>query len=70
MQMPSAERATLVIEAQRKGFGVVAAEGNEGWWQVTVPARPRLPAHVQGDFKSSERAWSVAALLAVEYPER
>lgn len=66
----AADRSALILDAQRKGFGVVEADDNPGWWQVTVPSRPRLPAHTQGDFASSDRAWSVAALLATEYDER
>lgn len=66
----AADRSALILDAQRKGFGVVEAPENAGWWQLTVPARPRLPEHTQGDFASPERAWSVAALLASEYPDR
>jgi hypothetical protein len=56
----------LIIEAQGKGFGVVENEDGNGWL-VTVPSRPRLPAHTQGDFKTSDRAWSAACLIALDY---
>ena len=61
------KRTELILSAQRKGFGV--AEG-EGGWVVHCPAKPRLPAHVQHSFKSSDRAWMAAASLAEEWPER
>jgi hypothetical protein len=62
------DRTTLILAAQRKGFGVVQCEEGTGWL-VSLPARPRLPAHTQGSFKTSDRAWSVAASIAMEYPE-
>lgn len=61
------KRTELILTAQRKGFGVVDSEDG---WVVHCPAKPRLPAHVQGSFKSSDRAWMVAASLAEEWPER
>jgi hypothetical protein len=63
------QRSQLILDAQRKGFQVYEDDGTPSWWLVSVPARPRLPAHTQGAFKTSDRAWSVACLLAVEYPE-
>lgn len=61
------DRMTLILEAQRKGFQVLQSDdGND--WLVSVPAKPRYPANVQGSFKTSDRAWSVAALLAMEHP--
>lgn len=58
--------AQLTLDAQRKGFSVCEnAEGNG--WLVCVPARPRLPAHTQGDFKTSDRAWVAACAIAAEY---
>ena len=55
-----ADRMQLIIDAQRKGFGVVENEDNTGWL-VKLPAKPRSPAHTQGDFKTSDRAWMAAA---------
>lgn len=63
----NSERTALILEAQRKGFGVLQNDDNSGWL-VSVPSRPRLPAHTQGEFKSSDRAWSAACLIATEYP--
>lgn len=63
----SADRATLILDAQRKGFGVVE-EG--GLWWLDVPHRPRFPANRQGAWATSDRAWSVAALLAREFPNQ
>lgn len=60
------DRMALIQEAQRKGFTVT--EGDTGWL-VHVPARPRHPANAQGDFKTSDRAWMAAALLALQRPE-
>ena len=60
--------AQLILDAQRKGFGVIQNDDNTGWL-VSLPARPRLPAHTQGEFKTSDRAWMVAAAIALEYPE-
>lgn len=57
----------LIAEAQRKGFSVIPNEDDTGWL-VSLPARPRLPAHTQGEFKTPERAWAVACLIAREYP--
>jgi hypothetical protein len=62
-----ADRTALILDAQRKGFGVVENDDNTGWL-VNVPAKPRLPAHTQGDFKTPDRAWSVACLLSAEWP--
>jgi hypothetical protein len=56
----------LILAAQRDGFHVVEAPENPGWWQIHVPARPRHPANVQGDFKTSDRAWMAAASLALD----
>jgi hypothetical protein len=63
--MSSVDRSSLILDAQRKGFSVFEGEGR--WW-LAVPARPRLPAHTQGSWAASDRAWSVACLLAAEYP--
>jgi len=69
MTQQNEKRVALILAAQRKGFGVVENEEGTGWL-VSLPARPRLPAHTQGEFKTSDRAWSVACSLALEYPER
>lgn len=61
------QRAALILEAQRKGFGVVE---DEGLWWVSVPAKPRVPASLQGSFKTSDRAWTGACCIASEYPLR
>jgi hypothetical protein len=62
------ERLGLIQTAARKGFAVIPNDDATGWL-VAVPARPRLPAHTQGAFNHPDRAWSVACLLAVEYPD-
>jgi hypothetical protein len=62
------KRTQLILDAQRKGFGVVENEDATGWL-VTCPAKLRMPAHTQGEFKSSDRAWMAAAGLAREWPE-
>ena len=51
----------LILEAQRAGFRVFE---DEGLWWIEVPARPRHPAHTQGVFNTSERAWMAACLIA------
>lgn len=62
-------RLDLILSAQRKGFRVVESEEHGGWC-IEVPRKPRLPAHVQaGGWRTSDRAWSVAAALALEWPE-
>lgn len=61
------DRTQLILDAQRKGFGIIESSDSPGW-KVTVPARPRLPAHTQGDFKCPDRAWSAACLIAMDYP--
>lgn len=61
------DRAALILEAQRKGFGVIE-DPETGGWLVSLPARPRLPAHTQGTFNTAERAWSSACLLSAKYP--
>jgi hypothetical protein len=62
-----ADRMQLIAEAQRKGFSVVENEEGTGWL-VSVPAKPRTPANMQGEFNHPDRAWSVACLIAREYP--
>lgn len=49
-----------ILLAQQAGY---APFEEEGWWYVTVPARPRVPEHVQGGFKSQAQAWRFAAAL-------
>ncbi len=61
---PDAELHALIQAARDDGYRVAPAPENAGWWQVHVPARPRAPANVQGDYKSEERAWVGAAALA------
>lgn len=56
------DRTALILNAQRMGYGVSQSE--EGGWLVHVPPRPRLPAHTLGDYTTSDRAWSAAAVLA------
>jgi hypothetical protein len=60
------DRTSLILDAQRKGFHVVE---HDGWWWLDVPHKPRFPANRQGAWATPERAWSVAALLAQEYPD-
>jgi hypothetical protein len=64
-----AERATLILEAQAKGFRVFESDEAGLGWLIAVPAKPRVPAHEQGSFKNSDRAWSAACLIARDYPE-
>jgi hypothetical protein len=64
----AATRLDLILAAQRKGFRVIPNEDETGWL-VACPRKPRLPAHTQGEFKTSDRAWSIAASLALEWPE-
>lgn len=62
------DRAELILGAQRKGFHVVPNDDGTGWL-VSCPAKPRMPGHTQGDFKTSDRAWAAACLLALEWPD-
>lgn len=57
----------LIAEAQRKGFSILQTDDGNGWL-VSVPAKPRVPANIQGEFKTHERAWAAACLIAREYP--
>lgn len=50
-----------ILDAQNAGFQVW--EDEDGWWWVTVPARPRRPESVQGAFHNSRTAWRVAVLI-------
>lgn len=61
----TARRMALIAGAQRAGFAVIPNDEDTGWL-VSVPARPRNPAHTQGEFKTPERAWSVACLLHLD----
>lgn len=58
-------REALIADAMAKGFKV--SERKEGGWIVHVPNRKGHPANVQGDFKSKDRAWMIAASLAQEF---
>lgn len=60
-------RLLLIGEATRKGFQVVSNAEDTGYL-VSVPARPRHPANLQGEFPNTERAWSAACLIARDYP--
>jgi hypothetical protein len=66
MSVPNKERLLLIGEAIAKGFSVIPTEDNTAWL-VAVPAKPRMPAHEQGEFKTPDRAWSVACLIARDY---
>jgi hypothetical protein len=50
-----------------KGFRVEHSDEYDGW-VILVPRKPRLPAHVQGSFKTADRAWVAAASLAKDWP--
>lgn len=63
-----ADKASMVLDAQRKGFSV-APNDDETGWLVLVPARPRRPAQELGDYKTHERAWSAACLIARDLPD-
>jgi hypothetical protein len=54
-------------QAIDKGFRVEESE-ELGGWVIRLPRKPRVPAHTQGSFKSSDRAWMAAASLAKDYP--
>jgi hypothetical protein len=62
------DRVRLIADAQRKGFAVVPNEAETGWL-IVVPARPRNPMHTQGEFRTPERAWMTACLIAADYPD-
>lgn len=68
MTAQSNEALLLIGEAIRKGFSVTPNDDDTGWL-VACPAKPRLPAHTQGDFKTADRAWMAAASLASEWPD-
>jgi hypothetical protein len=58
---------TFKGQALDKGFRVDHDE-ELGGWVIRLPRKPRVPAHTQGSFKTSERAWMAAASLAKDYP--
>jgi hypothetical protein len=62
-----ADKVLLIADAQRKGFAVVPNEDETGWL-IVVPARPRNPLHMQGEFRTPERAWMTACLIARDWP--
>lgn len=61
-----ADRTSMVLDAQRKGFAVAPNDDGTGWL-VSVPARPRRPAQVLGDYASHERAWNAACFIAKDF---
>lgn len=63
--MSAPDRASLILTAQRAGFTVTRDDDAGDWW-VTTPARPRRPSETLGSYKTSERAWMAAAMLAQE----
>lgn len=62
-------RLELIAQAQRKGFQVIPDPDEAGWFLVSCPAKPRLPAHTQGSCATRERAWMLACCLALEWPD-
>jgi hypothetical protein len=52
-----------MTEATRAGFKVERSDNSEGFVVIT-PKRPRHPSETHGDYKTEERAWFGACLMA------
>jgi hypothetical protein len=62
--MSNPTRADMILRAQQAGYRVEESKEDYGGWLVITPSAPRRPSQTLGAYKTAERAWMGAALLA------